>query len=186
MRRAIAAITVTVMVAGCAHVHPCDPAAPGVDLDDVNTALADRPVRVSLVDGTTLLAHSVVIGVDSTSLIPTRQPRSLPPGRAAIGTSLRTSEIATITVTRHGRGALEGTLLGLGIGAGFGFILGVSTGGDEEGPYPLSAVEVGLLGAYICGVLAAGAGLLLGVVNGSKDVYDLTEAPRERPAPQRR
>jgi hypothetical protein len=176
-RRIIAGLSAVLVLAGCTHVHPADPTAAGTDLDHVNAKLADRVVRVRLLDGTELLAHDVSLSADSVSMRPQMIPEAdwwLGPRRA-----LPASEVGSLEVTRRGRGALDGALLGLGIGCASGAAIGVSL--FPRGPILFTtAGQVATLGGVLFGVLGTGLGLLVGGSVGSTDVYDLTRATGAR------
>ena len=176
VRRLIAALSAALLLAGCAHVRPADPTAAGVDLDDINAKLAGRMVRVRLVDGTELIAHDVRISADSVFMRPQRFPHLTSPWPARVGQELSISEVGSIEVTRRGRGALDGTLLGLGIGVVGGAALAAATF-EPSALLGSSMEDNALVGGVILGVLGTGLGLLIGASPGSTEVYDLTRAP---------
>ena len=173
-RRLIAALSIVLLLAGCARVRPADPRAAGVDLDDINAKLAGRMVRVRLVDGTELIAHDVRISADSVFFRPQMFPHleSPWPWPAREGRELSISEVDSIEVTRRGRGAADGALIGLGIGAAAGAAIGASW--EDSG---LSTGATALVLGTVFGVLGTGVGLIIGVGLGSTEVFDLTTAP---------
>ena len=66
------------------------------------------------------------------------------------------SAISSVDLSRgHSRSTGKGALIGLAVGAGFGFVLGVS--------YPGGGVALGLRGAATLGGIGAGAGALAGL-----------------------
>jgi len=189
MKRVMAVLAAATMLSGCTHVHPSDPTAPGLRLEDLNQSLEGRTVSVTLLDGTEFGAASVVVRVDTTSLVPQGEPSWKPPTRAALGRAFPTSEVESLTVTQRGRGAFEGGMLGLLIGAVAGAVVGAasyepSSGDFESGPGSSGEAAVGY--GLIFGVVGAGVGLVAGASVGSSDVYDLTEAPEDRPTGSRR
>jgi len=182
MRKVVAVVMSTLMLAGCTHVHPCNPSAPTVDLEEVNRSLVDRQVTVTLLDGTWTRADSAVIEQDSTFLTPMGRPSWLDAQPRVIGSALDTSEIRTIAVRQHGwREALRWSLWGLGLGAALGLVLGRSI--DEGiGGQPVTADERsmnGMIGAIMFGLGGATVGAIGGVAIGSREVYDFTQAPAE-------
>ena len=173
-RRLIAALGAVLVLLGCTHVHPVDPAAQDVDLDDLNGTLADREVRVRLVDDTELFAGSVRVSADSVFLRP-QMPREAR-WRLWSGSALPLSEVRSLEVTRGGRGARDGARLGMGIGIAAGAAIYV--GVYEANPGGLWSREASaVVGGIIGGVLGTCLGVLIGANVGSKDVYELTGAP---------
>jgi hypothetical protein len=92
---------------------------------------------------------------------PAREVRELP-----------ISEVHSIEVTRRGRGAADGALIGLGIGAVAGAAI-VAAMPD----FGLSTEDAALFGGLVFGALGTGVGLIIGVGLGSTEVFDLTKAP---------
>jgi hypothetical protein len=168
----IAALSIVLLLAGCARVRPADPRAAGVDLSDINAKLAGHMVRVRLVDGTELIAHDVRISADSVFLRPQRFPHLEAPWPAREGRELPISEVHSIEVTRRGRGAADGALIGLGVGAAAGAAIGASW--EDSG---MSTGATALVLGTVFGVLGTGVGLIIGVGLGSAEVFDLTKAP---------
>jgi hypothetical protein len=182
MRRVIAAVTLAAMLAGCTHVHPTDPTSAENALDDVNRAVRGRTVDIMLANSTEVRAMDVTVAADSTRLVVVG--RSWPPAseQASIGRGLPTSEIRAISVTRRGKGALEGAGRGALIGFLSGAILGAAT---YEPPPPDAFLYIGpesagaaaVWGGVLIGVVGLVVGLVWGAARGSKDVYDFTETP---------
>jgi hypothetical protein len=176
VRRLIAALSAASLLVGCAHVRSADPTAAGVDLDDINAKLAGRTVRVRLTDDTVLVAHNVSVSADSLFARPPRLLLASLPWPARVARALPISEVSAIEVTRRGRGAFEGTLIGLGVGSVAGVALGAATF-DPGDDLTSTTGDAALLGGFLFGVLGTGLGLLIGVGAGSTDVYDLTRVP---------
>ena len=181
MRKALAVMMSALMLAGCTHVYPCDPAASTVDLEDVNRAVADQRVTVTLLDGTSTRADNVFVERDSTSLTPIGRYPWLESQPRVLGSAISTPEIRTIVVTRRGwRGALDWAKGGLGIGAALGLIVGLCIQDDPVTGDELSGgqrVLLGVSGALSFGLVGGGLGFIGGACAGSQDVYDFTEAP---------
>ena len=172
--RLVAALGIALLLAGCAHVRPADPMAPGVDLDSINAKLAGRVVRVRLVDDTELLAHSVRVSADSVFLQPQRVLDVdwwLGPARA-----LPTSEVGSLEVTRRSWGAADGALIGTGVGIVAGAAMGAATNEANEAPIWSNETSA-LVGSAVVGVVGAILGAVVGAGLGSVEVFDLTKAP---------
>jgi hypothetical protein len=174
-RRLIAGLGAVLVLVGCTHVHPVNLAAPGADIDQVNRQLADREARVSLVDHAAVVARDVSVSADSVFI----QAHMLGHASWWLGSAsaVPISEVRSIEVTRRGRGARDGALLGLGLGVAAGAAIGVivfeaSSGESEMWSRGVSAFVCSMIG----GVLGTGFGLLVGANTGSIDVYDLTGA----------
>jgi hypothetical protein len=174
-RRLIAALGAVLILVGCTHVHPVNPAARGADIDQVNEQLADREARVSLVDHAAVVARDVSVSADSVFMRPHMLGHAswrLGPARA-----VPITEVRSIEVTRRSRGARDGALLGLGLGVAAGAVIGVvvfeaSPGESEMWSRGVSVFVCSIIG----GVLGTGLGLLVGANAGSTDVYDLRAA----------
>ena len=180
-RRLTAAASAVFLLAGCTHVRPADPGAPGTDLGDINTKLAHRVVRVRLADGSELLAHDVTVSRDSLYMREQMLSEAdwwLGPRRA-----VAVSRVRSLEVTRRGRGDLDGALLGLGAGTAAGAAIGAAF--FPRGPILFTTTaEVAIIGSIIFGLLGTGVGLLAGSSIGSTDVYELAGAT-EAPSPER-
>lgn len=169
MRKAVASLTLVAMLVGCSHVHPSDPTSGADVINEVNRAVKDRTVDITLLNTQVLWAENVRVTADSTWFDVVGQPSYARPWRLDMGRGLPTVEIETITIRRHARGALEGA----GFGLVTGFLAGATLGPRDQ---LYSAVD----GGTIVGGLGLAAGLLYGAIVASKDVYDFTKAPRER------
>ncbi len=169
MRKAVASLTLVAMLVGCSHVHPSDPTSGADVINEVNRAVKDRTVDITLLNTQVLWAENVRVTADSTWFDVVGQPSYARPWRLDMGRGLPTAEIETITIRRHARGALQGAGFGLLIGVGPGMIVGA------RDPYITP-----ITGGVLFGMIGLAAGLVYGVIGGSKDVYDFTKAPRER------
>ena len=174
LRGSLTVTLVSLMLVGCAHVYPANPGAPGVNLELVNSGLAGRMVLLRLSDGSELMAQDVRVAADSIHLRRRTVPLGSSPGWTRAVAALPLSDVDAIEVTRRGRGALEGGLMGLGLGA----FLGIPIGGSwyREG-VPPSLGESRLIGIVIFGTLGGVSGAALGAGISSTDVYDLTSGP---------
>jgi hypothetical protein len=104
-------------------------------------------------------------------------------------TRLLLPEVRGYTVTRHGRGALEGAVIGAAVGALAGALVGASQGSDPApvpmctdldggvicttiGGHGLSAGEKAAIGGVGLGVLGGGVGALIGALVGHTDRFE--------------
>ena len=170
VRKLIAALSAVAVLGGCASVRPADPMATGVDLGEINDALAGRVVLVRLRDGTEIVAHDVSISQSSVSFRRERFPNSGSSWPAREAEELPVSDVRSVEVSRKGMGALQGSLLGLGVGAGAGAALGGPAFRPEDSISRFT-------GAVLFGLVGACLGLLVGSSVGASDVYDLGRAP---------
>ena len=170
-KRAIVAVSVALTLAGCAHVRPIDPTASVSELHDVNRSLAGREALVRLTDGTEMMAHDVTVSHESVSLVLEHFRSALTerPGRTTREIPL--AEVASITVTCRGRGALDGLLIGLFGGAAGGVLFGAAayTEGDR---YLHSRSDAAMFSGVVYGFLGGVSGVLYGAGNGSTHVYE--------------
>ena len=182
VRRIVAVVAVAFVLSGCTHVRRIDPVASASELDDLNRALQRRRVSVELVSrypwglGEKLVAEGVCVAADSTSLTLLLEPADFSAlwGVRSYGvkrdTTLSTSAISRMTTTNRFRGALDGTLLGLGIGVVFGALL--FAGIDEPS---LEPGEAAAIGSVVLGIIGTGIGLVTGTIVGSRDAYDFVD-----------
>lgn len=92
-------------------------------------------------------------------------------------------QIVELTHVQHGQGALDGLLVGGGVGFGLGLMFGLADGDDDCGEgyhvcIALSAGEKGLLLGTGLGLLGALGGVSLGALVGRRDHYERVEAPQ--------
>ena len=179
-RRILTLVAIASIFSGCAHVHRVDPTLPQAELDCLNRAIQNRRVSVELAGGTPsraparLRAEGVHVAADSTALTLLREPSEVealwgePRYAVRQDTVLNTLAIARLSTTSRSRGALDGTLLGLGIGVAIGALLGLRM--DDPAPADARAVY----GGFFCGVLGTGIGLVVGIGSGSTHVFDFT------------
>jgi len=173
--RGIAAVALMLAVCGCSHVHRVDPAAGGSELDNLNRAVRYRRVSVERVTGVSGVASAVLraervrVAPDTTFMRLLLNPREVealrgvPVHEARRDTVLSTSAISRMTVTNRLLGAINGALLGLGIGAALGYLSGSDSDDPWSGP-GVYAVGFGLVGA--------GVGMVSGAMIGLRDVYE--------------
>jgi hypothetical protein len=174
--RLIAALVAASLLAGCAHVRPAAPNAEGVDLDDINSRLAGRMVRVKLADGSEVIAHDVRISTESVRFRPQRFPGIESPWPAREERELPVSQVHSVEVTRRSWGAADGALIGSGIGVVAGAAIGVAI--DESDDASIwSTGTAALVGCAVFGVVGVGAGSLIGLGLGATEIFDLTKAP---------
>jgi hypothetical protein len=181
IRRAVAALAAVSILSGCAHIHQVDPVASESDREDLNRAVRDRLVSVEVPHGVphrrpvSMRAESVRVGADSTSLTLLLEPGDIsalwgePEYGARRDTTLWTSAITRMTTTNRFRGALDGTLLGLGMGAAFGVVMGLAA--DDWWPAEARVT----VGAIIFGTIGTGAGLVVGAMVGARDTFEFAD-----------
>jgi len=91
------------------------------------------------------------------------------------------SQVETITLLDHRRGAVEGLGIGLVIGAVLGALVGFLQGDDPEQNFvELSAGEKAALGAIVVGAIGGLVGLALGFGDGHKYVYQFGQSRNTR------
>jgi hypothetical protein len=86
--------------------------------------------------------------------------------------------VRQVTVVKRGRGALEGALLGIGIGAVLGYMYGLTRSlSDYERSMDCTIVcnngDAANLGAIQFAILGLLAGPLIGVAVGHRDILEL-------------
>lgn len=148
------------LVAGCTHHRPLSRA-----FDEVE---GGRQVTVQTTSGT-LSAVTVSTGTGIGY-------------QAEGGGMIDPSVIVRVTDTRGLRGAGEGFLIGTGIGAGVGVVLGLADGDDPpcaDGSWCLfnmSAGEKAILGGIMLGSIGSLVGVAIGAVSGSEVIYENSES----------
>ena len=150
------------MATACTHHHP------------VTTLL---PVSPSA-EATAQLGDGRVVAVRAA---PTPEgPRWMEQAELPSGTSIivENTDIRSYATVSHGRGAVEGAVLGGLGGAALGAVLGLASGDDTCSEHSIcffkfTAGTKAVLGGVVLGGLGAALGGLLGAVNGSRDVYEL-------------
>ena len=169
-RKLIAVLSAVVVLAGCASVRPANPMSAGVNLDEINDALAGRMVVVRLRDGSAIAAHDVSISRSSVSFRRELFPRASSSWPSRNAEVLPVSHVRSVEISRRGMGALQGSLLGFGVGAAAGAAVG--------GPAfrPEDSVSV-FTGSVIFGLLGSYLGFLMGASLGASEIYDLTRVP---------
>jgi len=186
--RIIVVLAVVIALSGCAYVHRIDPVASGTDLEDLNRALSGRRVSVELMGsvanrhGATLHAESVLVAADSTSMTLLREPSDIEAlwGEPSYGvrrdTTLSTSAIHRLSITRPGPGVVRGLRRGFLIGATVGAVVGAVSFKGPDLILDSRAVSAGF-GAAILGVTGAGVGSIVGAIVGGPEVYDFAVTP---------
>lgn len=101
------------------------------------------------------------------------------------GVEMNLSDASKVTEIRRGRGALEGLGIGFLLGALTGAVLGYADGDSMCTGFCVfnpTAEEKALAAGVFMGTIGGGVGLLVGVMRGSRYVYNL-EAQRPRVVP---
>jgi hypothetical protein len=100
------------------------------------------------------------------------------------GDFLDTAQITSVKEVRHGRGALEGFLLGAGITGATLAMIGYASGDDECTGlclFTMSAGDKAILGAFVGGITGGLMGVVIGGIRGSRYVYENSEGVRVTP-----
>ena len=114
-----------------------------------------------------------------TTLRPTSRTATPDDGRAGPpGPIVDSAEVRSFTTVSHGRGALEGLLLGGASGLALGVGIGLAGGDDHCNAssfciFQFSAGEKALIGGLALGATGLALGAVVGAVIGSHDVYEL-------------
>jgi hypothetical protein len=100
-------------------------------------------------------------------------------GAGPPGANVDSSEMRSFTTVSHGRGALEGLVLGGASGFALGIGIGLASGDDHCNPsslclFQLSAGEKALIVGVALGTTGLALGALVGAVIGSHDAYELS------------
>ncbi len=157
-----------VVLQGCTAVHSVEVQGRSNEanwgLSEINERASTRRARLFLGDGRRLTAGGLRVETDSTSWIAD--------GRYE---TVATSAVTRVQFVERGRGALEGLGLGLLSGAVVGGVIGFVS---YNGPDFLagSRGESAVVGAGLLSYLTTPLGLLLGVAEGHREVYDLRNA----------
>ena len=180
VNRFVAVFAAVTLLAGCARVHPCDPSAATTNLEEINRELAGRTVVLTMADGSRVGAWNVSLSADSLFMAPKRLRRFGSPKRGFMVSALPTSVVHTVTVRGKSkwRGAVDGALVGLGVGVILGTAWGLAA--HEPGNL-LSEGESASMGGVLLGVIGSGVGAVFGFGIGSTDAFDLTRARGGRP-----
>ncbi len=112
MKYVMPLVTLAVLLGGCAHSRPFDPAAPE-GRAEVNAQVGGRSTVVVLTSGERAEAESLRLAPDGASWI---EPET---GEAR---SVALAEVRAVQVPARSRGALEGFVIGVVIGAGLGIL----------------------------------------------------------------
>jgi hypothetical protein len=89
------------------------------------------------------------------------------------GRAIPLEEVREVKVVKRARGALDGALIGLGVGALSGLVLGLAAGDSpnrEDCGYPCTGAEKGELTAAVYGGIGTVLGAIVGAAIGHRDV----------------
>jgi hypothetical protein len=152
-----------IMLAGCSSTMPVEERDPYAALDRIKKETADGEARVTLVDGTSMMATMVHGNQDT---VHWKDPVDW------TEVSVPTWQIKTIALNSHGKGAGQGLGIGALSGAALGGLAGLADGDDPEGFLSFSKEAKAGLGAG-AGVIVGGViGLLAGAASGSSTTFD--------------
>ena len=166
MRSLVVSLAFSVCVTGCTRartlllVSPAVPDAP----DAINNEIADRVVTLSLDHGAPFDADSVNI---TSGDVTWRSRRAS--GTHSVTQSAPASDLRTLSFNSHTRGALDGLLIGLVVGAPLGAAIIDSPSGKSG-----RRVEAALSGSLSIGAWSA----LIGAIKGSRIVYEVAVPPQ--------
>jgi hypothetical protein len=179
VRRVLVALVAITQLIGCAHVRSASPTPFECTFEDVNRALQGQDVHVELSGSRELYAGNVRVAPRETTLTLLFRKDSqgwVPLSTAGRDTTLRSSEIQTLTITglRRGSTAARGFRNGFLVGAAAGALLGLTT--YEPGlMMPSSSLGFAAILGGIGGVVFGAAGFVLGAIAGTDEVYDLSK-----------
>jgi hypothetical protein len=169
MKRVLAAaLSCVLLTTGCGtgQVRYVDLTDEGASLDRVNRSLERRGATVVLRDGTRLPVKHVSLGRECTS-VTLRTP-------ASRDTVLPTWHIDSIELSSRSRGVIGGGLTGLLTGVVLGALVGAGSFSEEDNNIIItSAGEAAIAGAVFFGAIGLGTGLVIGLLAGGQDTYDL-------------
>ncbi len=152
----IAVVGALAVLCGCAQLRVVDLTGSDESLAEVNEVLSGRAARIVWATGDEFLGVRVHVRPDSTKWL---TQAAMPERMIA-----QTSELRTITVLDHGRGARRGAILGGAVGAlvGLYFVVETTSGpssyGDFEGfavLIPIGGVAGAALGAAVGGYVGS-------------------------------
>lgn len=166
MRLAGALVCAGVVLMGCTHTRPFDPASADARRE-VNRRAGQERVILLLADENQAPADSAQIGREVTTW---RDPVT---GEIE---SLATSKVAAVRFRDRGRGLLEGLGIGALIGVGAGVVLGIVASATDDSLI-ITPAEAALLGSIYLGGLGGGIGALAGLDRGSWIEYELRRSP---------
>jgi hypothetical protein len=155
------------LATACTHHHPETTLRPTSLLTEATAQLVnDREVKLrvaSTPDGLRWVQRTATPD----------DGRAGPPGAI-----VDSAEMRSFTTVSHGRGALEGLLLGAASGLALGIGIGLASGDDHCNPnsfclFQFSAGEKATVGGLVLGTTGLALGALVGAVIGSHDVYEL-------------
>jgi hypothetical protein len=98
------------------------------------------------------------------------------------GVTVESADMRSYTTVSRGRGAVEGLALGVLGGAAIGVGIGLASGNDDPTRCFIcfSAGDKAILGGFALGSIGLAVGTLLGVMIGSRDVYEVDPAHMPR------
>lgn len=174
VRSRFVAVSLAVMLSGCAHTYTLTPGSPAEAFDRINGAVEGRTARILFVDDTSQRGAHVRITADSVlwndpdALVGALQPQET--GEACLPVqSVPTAHVKQITVMRRTRSALIGAAIGLVGGAAFGILPSVARGES----FPADDDRLGSIKIFSPLFAAAGAigGAVFGFKRGTVDTY---------------
>jgi MFS family permease len=89
------------------------------------------------------------------------------------GRAIPLGNVREVKVVKRGRGALEGAMIGLGVGVVSGLALGLVAENNpnrQDCGYPCTGAEKGELTAAVFGGIGTGLGAIVGAAIGHRDV----------------
>jgi len=165
-------VALAVLVAGCSQTRMVNTTSPASLAESrINRVTNNRLADVDLVDGRSMYAVDVEVGIETTSWVhPT----------AGDVIEMPTSQIERITVVRAGQGALLGLGAGVILGGTFGFARALIEGDDPPGD-PLSTTRGEKMYLYPAAhaVYASIGTTAIGAIVGRKVKFQLTNGSVE-------
>ncbi len=160
-------VLLSMFLLGCSHTHIIDVASAPSELDEINHAMNNSKVKITLTDERVFTGMNPRIGEDSTSWFDSAlgEKRAFPH-----------SAIEKIVIKKRFRGAWEGIKYGALFGGATGLIIGFAIDADEDaGGY---GPDLSVAGVTFFGALGSAlVGLPVGTIIGSKDEYIIVAPP---------
>jgi hypothetical protein len=162
---ALPLVALLLLTTGCTQTRDLSYEPTGDDVatfDEANAALQGHRVDITLHDGRTMPSVALAINPDSTAWIDLMTDNL----RTA-----RTEELMAISHAKPGRGAIQGTLFGAGVGTLLGVAAGVGLLDQQKDDAILS--EAGFVSRFAVGglLIGSGVGLGIGTSRGAHDRY---------------
>jgi hypothetical protein len=139
----------------------------------LNERAARQPAHVLMRDGTQVGARGLILGDETATWTDadTGRPVSAP-----------VTEVAEVRLRNNtGRGAAIGGTWGFLIGTAIGALLGLASGGGDQGGVETNPLGDAMLAGIVTGAAGWVIGLPIGAIRGTDDIYRLPPSPQGTP-----